>query len=90
MSAAWTLDLEHADHRAAISPIRGTAGPYRLQIIHPNGEQSVGVGMATMERVIEFICTLASLHGDHVPVQVRAEWVSLAHKYDEPEGRYVQ
>jgi len=90
MISPWVLELGHAHHRAFVSPMIGTRAPYRLQMIHPNGEMSVFVGLATMERVVESLCTRVASCGEHVPTDVRAEWVALAHKYDEPDVRYVQ
>jgi hypothetical protein len=91
MTYPWVLELAHADHRAFISPMTGHSAPYRLQMIHPNGEMSVFIGLATMERVIESLCTRVACCGGHVPIQVRADWNKLAMKYDQPEERgYVQ
>lgn len=89
LTSPWVLELEHASHRAFISPISGLRAPYRLHVVHPNGERSLSVGLATMERAIESICTFVGGHGVRVPVGVRAAWVALAHKYDEPIDRYV-
>lgn len=90
MTSPWTIDLSFDGHAGVISPGLGTGAPFRVQVSHPNGAVSVSTHLATMERAVETLCTFIMCQGSQVPIETRAEWVVLAHKYDEPTDRYVQ